>query len=189
MPAGGEDDAGARAGQHLSEPSAKPGGCAGHDRDPAIERGHGTSRYQIAPAAAKRSISSPGAVKDSAARSSTTRTVPPGRAAARACGSASIALDRTSVVVIAITLFSSSPGTTWGRHLRAGIVSSASIVTALRARSARARSSRARSAASNRSPAATNALTADWAGARAPAISEWLPRTAPQLRQECAHAR
>jgi len=44
MPARGEDDAGARAVQHLREPSAKPGGRAGHDRDPAIERAHGTSR-------------------------------------------------------------------------------------------------------------------------------------------------
>ena len=44
MPAGGEDDAGARAVQHLRESPAKPGGRAGHDRDPAIERGHGISR-------------------------------------------------------------------------------------------------------------------------------------------------
>jgi hypothetical protein len=40
MPTGGQDDAGARAVQHLREPPAKSRGRASHDRDPAIERGH-----------------------------------------------------------------------------------------------------------------------------------------------------
>ena len=141
VPAGGKDDAGARAVQHLREAPAKPGGRPGHDRDASprsgraarsrdqaveppgrvldrhdlhvgvagaageIAHGRGADegadrlrvgptrpcgRHQIALAAAKnRSISSPGAVNVSAARSSTTSTVPPGRTAARACRSAS----------------------------------------------------------------------------------------------------
>jgi hypothetical protein len=44
MPSGGEDDAGTRAVQHLRESPATSRGRAGHDRDPAIERGHDASR-------------------------------------------------------------------------------------------------------------------------------------------------
>ena len=67
--------------------TALAGARAGHGRAVLLLGEAGMGKSVLADwlaAAKKRSVSSPGAVKLSAARSSTTRTVPPGRTAARA---------------------------------------------------------------------------------------------------------